>query len=144
MRALAICNVFIAFCSTNPDESSFKRKWDRAIERSADNPLDRGIERVAFSWKCERFFPISSLGVHNQTIAPLTCTALLQVSQLSFVFFCSRSRAVIWTCARHRVSRSRGALDSGNARIIENCISDLVVGSQGVRLAFFFHPTTSV
>jgi hypothetical protein len=36
---------------TNPDEVSFKRKWDDAIARSADNPLDRGIERVAFSWK---------------------------------------------------------------------------------------------
>jgi hypothetical protein len=43
--------VFV-FGSTNPDEASFKKKWNRAIELSADNPLDRGIERVAFSWKC--------------------------------------------------------------------------------------------
>ena len=46
--------LLMRFPSTNPDETSFKRKWDRAIERSADNPLDRGIERVAFAWKCVR------------------------------------------------------------------------------------------
>jgi hypothetical protein len=45
-------NIFFNdYYSTNPDETSFKRKWEHAIARSADNPLDRGIERVAFSWK---------------------------------------------------------------------------------------------
>jgi hypothetical protein len=65
LQAFSVADVFLIFIyiyiflvRTNPDKSSFKRKWDDAITRSADNPLDRGIERVAFSWKYARNLPL--------------------------------------------------------------------------------------